>query len=62
METVDSVWYTKLGVEESLNLFAIRQVGFAGNGVFGALGDFGLNNVGKDKVEIGGFLIDEKVV
>jgi hypothetical protein len=33
VETVDSVWYTKLGVEECLNLFTIRQVGFAGNGV-----------------------------
>lgn len=62
METVDGVWSTKLGVEESVNLFFIAQVGFSGNDVLGVFGGFGLDDVGQDEVDIGSSRVGQELV
>ena len=62
METVDGVWGTELGVEESVNLFFIAQVGFSGNDVLGVFGGFRLDNVGQDKVDIGSSRVGQELV
>jgi hypothetical protein len=62
VETVDGVWGTELGVEESINLFGVAQVGFSGNDVLGVFGGFGLDNVGQDEVNIGSSRVGQKLV
>ena len=52
METVDGVWSSKFGVEESINLFGIAQIGFSGDDMFSSLGCFRLDNIGQDEVNI----------
>jgi len=46
METVDGIWSSKLGIEESINLFGIAQIGFSGDDMFSSLWCFRLDNVG----------------
>lgn len=53
METVDSVWSSKLGLEQGINLLEIRQVGFSGDDLLGSLGGFGLDDIGQDELDVG---------
>lgn len=53
MHTVDCIRRAKLGLEQSLDLFVVGQVGFASDDMFCALGCFGLDNIGQDEVDVG---------
>jgi len=54
VETVDGVWGSEFGVEESINLFGVAQIGFSGNDMLSSLGCFWLDDIGQDEVNIWG--------
>lgn len=61
MEAVDGVWDTELGLEEGLDFGSVAEVGLFGNAFAGTLGDFWLDNVGKDEVDIWGLFVFEEL-
>ena len=62
METVDGVWSSKLGVEESINLFGVAQIGFSGDDILSSLGGFWLDDIGQDEVNIGSSRVGQELV
>lgn len=61
MEAVDGVWDTKLGLEEGLDFGSVTEVGLLGDAFAGALGDFWLDNVGKNEVDVWGLFVFEEL-